>query len=84
MITGRLETFRAQVYATESRIDPNTLTLTVRRALSQYTRRTDSPAAMPTSQLKREEIKDAIAIPSEAIVPRNGQEQGICLPLRKG
>ena len=30
MITGRLETFRAQVYATESRIDPNTLTLTVR------------------------------------------------------
>ena len=65
MITGRLETFRAQVYATESRIDPNTLTLTV-RALYPNTQGELIPGRYADIQLKREEIKDAIAIPSEA------------------
>lgn len=74
MITGRLETFRAQVYATESRIDPNTLTLTV-RALYPNTQGELIPGRYADIQLKREEIKDAIAIPSEAIVPEMGKNK---------
>ena len=62
MITGRLETFRAQVYATESRIDPNTQGELI-------------PGRYADIQLKREEIKDAIAIPSEAIVPEMGKNK---------
>lgn len=74
MITGQLETFRAQVYATESRIDPNTLTLTV-RALYPNTQGELIPGRYADIQLKREEIKDAIAIPSEAIVPEMGKNK---------
>lgn len=73
-ISGRLDTFNAQVYATESRIDPNTLTLTT-RALYPNKNGELMPGRYADIQLKQKEIKDAIAIPSEAIVPEMGKNK---------
>ena len=62
-VEGKLDAYQAQVYATESSIDPSTHTLNVR-------------AIYPNKQGElQNEIKDAIAIPSEAIVPEMGQNK---------
>ena len=54
-VEGRLDTYHAQVYATESSID----------LAGRYA----------DIQLKQKEIEDAIAIPSEAIVPEMGKNK---------
>ena len=59
-IEGRLETFNSQVYATESRINRNGKLL---------------PGRYADIALKQQEIQDAIAIPSEAIVPEMGKNK---------
>lgn len=73
-IEGRLETFNSQVYATESRINEETHTLTVR---ALYPNRNGEllPGRYADIALKQQEIQDAIAIPSEAIVPEIGKNK---------
>ena len=73
-IEGRLETFNSQVYATESRINEETHTLTVR---ALYPNRNGEllPGRYADIALKQQEIQDAIAIPSEAIVPEMGKNK---------
>ena len=73
-IEGRLETFNSQVYATESRINEETHTLTVR---ALYPNRNGEllPGRYADIALKQQEIQDAIANPSEAIVPEMGKNK---------
>lgn len=77
-IEGRLETFNSQVYATESRINEETHTLTVR---ALYPNRNGEllPGRYADIALKQQEIQDAIAIPSEAIVPEMGKTRYSCI-----
>lgn len=73
-IDGRLNAFEAEVYATESSIDPETHTLMV-RAIYPNSKRELLPGRYADITLKQQEIKDAIAIPSEAIVPEMGKNK---------
>lgn len=73
-LEGKLNAFHAKVYARESKIDPATHTLTIR---ALYPNATGSvlPGRYATIRLNKEEIKDAIAVPSEAIVPEMGKDK---------
>lgn len=73
-LEGKLNAFQAKVYARESKIDPNTHTLTI-RALYPNARGNVLPGRYATIRLSKEEIKDAIAVPSEAIVPEMGKDK---------
>ena len=73
-LEGKLNEFRAQVYATESRIDEETHTLNV-RALYPNANGELLPGRYADIQLKQKEITDAIAIPSESIVPEMGKNK---------
>ncbi|WP_177601531.1 efflux RND transporter periplasmic adaptor subunit [uncultured Phocaeicola sp.] len=73
-IEGRLDAYQAQVYATESSIDPATHTLNV-RALYPNPHGELLPGRYASIELNQNEIKNAIAIPSEAIVPEMGQNK---------
>lgn len=73
-VDEQLDAFNAQVYATESSLDNETHKLTVR---ARYPN-TDGkllPGRYVSIELKNNEIKNAIAIPSEAIVPEMGQNK---------
>ena len=76
------KTFNSQVYATESRINEETHTLTVR---ALYPNRNGEllPGRYADIALKQQEIQDAIAIPSEAIVPE-WEKQGILVSFGTG
>ncbi len=73
-VEGELEAFDAQVYAAESSVD---------RELHQYTMRAIfknkggklMAGRYALVQLKKDEIHDAISIPSEAIVPEMGKDK---------
>lgn len=73
-VEGKLEAYRAQVYATESSIDMETHSLNIRAI---YPNRNGELLAgrYADIQLKQKEIEDAIAIPSEAIVPEMGKNK---------
>lgn len=73
-IEGRLETLHAKVYARESSIDRNTHTLTI-RALYPNTSGSVMPGRYADIHLSRTEITNAIAVPSEAIVPEMGKDK---------
>lgn len=73
-IEGHLDSFNSTVYATESRIDDETHTLTV-RALYPNEGGGLLPGHYANIQLKQQEVEDAIAIPSEAIVPEMGKNK---------
>ena len=85
-IEGRLDAYEAEVYAMESSIDPETHTLTV-RAIYPNTRAELLPGRYADVELRQNEIQDAIAIPSEAIVPEMGQNKvfvyrsGVAIPV---
>ena len=72
-IEGKLDAFSAKVYAVESTIDPNLHQFTA-RALYPNTNRALLPADIQVS-IKEEEIPNAIAIPTEAIVPEMGKDK---------
>ncbi len=72
-IEGRLETFNSQVYATESRINEETHTLTVRALYPNPSG--IMPGRYASITLKKQEYKDALAIPSQAIVPEMGKDK---------
>lgn len=73
-VEGRLNTYPAQVYATESSLDMETHSLNIRAI---YPNRNGEllPGRYADIQLKQKEIADAIAIPSEAIVPEMGKNK---------
>lgn len=73
-LEGKLNAFHAKVYARESKIDPTTHTLTI-RALYPNAAGSVLPGRYATIRLNKEEIKDAIAVPSEAIVPEMGKDK---------
>ena len=63
-VEGYNETFHAEVYATESKIDPNTHYFSV-RAHYPNTR----------GKIRMHDIPDAIAIPTQAVVPEMGVDK---------
>lgn len=73
-LEGKLETFHAKVYARESRMDPNTHTLTL-RALYPNSNNKVMPGRYADIKLSKNEIHDALAVPSEAIVPEMGKDK---------
>lgn len=73
-VEGRLETYRAQVYATEAGLDAETHSLTI-RAIYPNSNGELLSGRYAGVRLKQREIKDAIAIPSEAIVPEMGKNK---------
>lgn len=70
--TGLMEDHAATVYAVESKVDVNTRTLKV-RAIYPNERETIVPGRYTSVEITRREIKDAIAIPSEALLPEMGK-----------
>lgn len=73
-LEGKLETFHAKVYARESRMDQNTHTLTL-RALYPNANGYVMPGRYADIRLSKNEIQDALAVPSEAIVPEMGKDK---------
>lgn len=73
-VEGELNTFKAQVYATEASLDAETHTLLV-RALYPNEKGELLSGQYAGIRLKQKEIADAIAIPSEAIVPEMGKNK---------
>lgn len=84
-ISGSEKVFTARVYAIEPKIDPATRTLKIRATCSSEYREL-IPGAFANVELKLKEIKDAIIIPTVAIVPElKGQRvyvyrSGVAIP----
>ena len=70
----KLDAFSAKVYAVESTIDPTCINLQhahfIQIPIAPY-----FPGRYTSIQLKKEEIPNAIAIPTEAIVPEMGKDK---------
>ena len=73
-VEGYNETFHAEVYATESKIDPNTHYFSV-RAHSPNTRGRLLPGRFVSVKIRMHDIPDAIAIPTQAVVPEMGVDK---------
>ncbi len=73
-IEGRQECFEATVYATETQVDVTTRTLAV-RARYPNARGRLLPGRFATVEIRMHEIPDAIAVPTEAIVPEMGVDK---------
>lgn len=73
-VDGNLDTFYANVYATESKIDPITNTLTVRALYPNRNGRL-LPGTPANIWVRMFELSDAIPIPSQAIVPEMGKDK---------
>ena len=73
-VEGKREAFKAQVYATEASLDAETHTLLV-RALYPNANGELLSGQYAGIRLKQKEVADAIAIPSEAIVPEMGKNK---------
>lgn len=72
-VEGNLNTFYASVYAVESKIDPVTNTFAVR---ARYHNHNGIPPGRTANlKVRMLEINDAIAIPSEAIIPEMGKDK---------
>jgi membrane fusion protein (multidrug efflux system) len=73
-LPGKLEPFKAKVYAKESKIDPVTHTLTV-RALYDNRKGETLAGRFASVNLEKQRIENAITVPSEAIVPEMGVDK---------
>ena len=73
-VDGREKTFHGSVYATESKVDPETRSFAV-RAIYPNTRARLMPGRFATVHIQLHDIPDAIAIPTEAIVPEMGVDK---------
>lgn len=73
-VEGYNETFHAEVYATESKIDPNTHYFSV-RAHYPNTRGRLLPGRFVSVKIRMHDIPDAIAIPTQAVVPEMGVDK---------
>ncbi len=72
-LTGSLNKYKATVYAVESTVDPKTRTLKVR---ATYPNANESvlPGRFASIEIKLHEIKNTLAIPSEAVIPEMGRD----------
>lgn len=70
---GTMETYKATVYAVESKLEESTHTLKV-RALYPNESESIVPGRLASIEITRREIKDALAIPSEALIPEMGKD----------
>lgn len=70
--SGALAEYKAQVYAIESKIDEETRTLKV-RALYPNLNEGILPGRYASVEITRQEIRNALAIPSEAVIPELGK-----------
>lgn len=73
-VDGNLNTFAAQVYATEPTLEAETRSLLV-RARYANSKGELMPGQYADIRLKQKEIPDALAIPAEAIVPEMGKSK---------
>lgn len=73
-IEGSQDQFEAAVYATESKVDVATRTLAVRARYPNPNVRL-LPGRFVSVQIRLHEIPDAIAVPTEAIVPEMGVDK---------
>lgn len=73
-VEGRNETFGAAVYAKESKVDIATRTLAV-RALYPNTHGTLLPGRFASVYIRMHDIQDAVAVPTQAIVPEMGVDK---------
>ncbi|MBO7301636.1 MAG: efflux RND transporter periplasmic adaptor subunit [Bacteroidaceae bacterium] len=73
-VAGKINPYSAKVYATEPTLDAETRSLVV-RAIYDNKDGELLPGQYADIRLKQKEIKDAIAIPSEAIVPEMGKNK---------
>lgn len=69
---GMMEDFPATVYAVESKVDEATRSLKV-RATYPNTNESIIPGRYASIEITRREIKEALAIPSEALIPEMGK-----------
>ncbi len=72
-LEGSLNQYQAKVYARESSLDLNTHTLTIRALYPNPTG--IMPGRYASLTLRRHELQDALAIPSQAIVPEMGKDK---------
>lgn len=73
-VDGYQELFSATVYAIDPKVDINTRTIMV-RALYPNTREEHKPGRFASVSLTLEEIENAIAIPTEALIPEMDGEK---------
>jgi len=69
---GMMREYKARVYAVESMVDPITRTLKV-RATYPNTNEAIQPGRTLSVEISKREIKDALTVPSEAIIPEMGK-----------
>ena len=69
---GIMRDYNAKVYAVESKMDMTTRTLKV-RATYPNTNESIFPGRYTSVEITKREIKDALAIPSEALIPEMGK-----------
>ena len=74
-VEGRDEQFRAEVYATESKVDIETRTFAVRALFPNRQGKQLLPGRFADVKIRMHDIPDAIAIPTEAIVPEMGVDK---------
>ena len=73
-VSGSTDTFKAKIYAIEPSVDKNTRTLLV-RAKADNKEDKLFPGTYANVLLPLKEIKDAILIPTEAVIPvQNGKK----------
>jgi membrane fusion protein (multidrug efflux system) len=73
-VDGILDTFSAKVYATEASLEAETRSLLVRARYANSDGKL-MPGQYADIRLKQKELPDAIAVPSEAIVPEMGSNK---------
>lgn len=76
-VEGFQEAFHAQVYAVESAVDKDQHVFTARGLYNNASHRL-LPGQYSSILLKKEEINDALVIPSESIVPEMGMDKVFC------
>lgn len=76
-VEGFQDAFHAQVYAVESAVDKDQHVFTARGIYNNSNHRL-LPGQYSSILLKKEEIEDALVIPSEAIVPEMGMDKVFC------
>lgn len=72
-LEGSLNKYQAKVYARESSLDVNTHTLTVRALYPNPTG--IMPGRYAAITLRKQEFQNALAVPSQAIVPEMGKDK---------
>lgn len=76
-VEGFLDSFQAKIYAAESAVDKDQHVFTA-RALYPNSDRKLKPGQYASIQIQRQEIDDALVVPSEAIVPEMGIDKVFC------